>query len=900
MDYYLRKRTDLKAAYMDNLVFPCEPSKGTRIYYEKNGDFVCENFIEYSATDSVTENQRCEPEREAPVLTLPVTKPIDNENPTMIDVAERPITQKRNEDASTEGDPYLNPVEPLLEEFGYSPEDGRLYKYHYQWIDDADSVFLTGDFLDWSNTIRLQKIDGVFALTVYLPTPKTTIRFIVDGEWKVSDSYWISYDKFKIRNNDVYGEYIDNLDSDFSDYESMVEISSVASQFELERIGDTEREPLYYSVIEPVPEKFGLSFDENRLYEYTITWISPAERVLITGDFLDWKEFMHLHYNDTTCEHSITIFLSKSKVTIRYLVDGVWNYSDNNWVSFDKFENKCNDIYGDFAGYIQESENETEEHLEVESESYKITPAEVFLDAIDYTEEAFGYSAARGRIYEYFLKFPHPAESVIATGDFLDWLKGVKLHNSDQGHTIKLYLGVSRIAVSFLADGNWKTSSFHDISVDPFGNHHNEISGFELKKDQTVFQDLGNSLDDDEEQRLIAKECNGDDNASANGEIPEEKDMLANNVFYDDITKSSPNRRRQYTSPLANEILPDSSSLSSNPSVRNLDEISTTGIENSPTILQESEKMQDFTTAETVVHQVNDDSHLNSNEDGNDAAPELFKVQTVLEKSNVLRLESSSDQFAITTVQEIVRPSIVLNLESDQFSIENVQEIEHNLSSAIPHHNLENHSPILIVENTIRVGEMEISPESIKPEPIMDCGESDFAIQTVEEVSVVVSLAKIIIDSSESSFPAYSVPNEQTDIDYDSSKNSEQICSLNDLIIETVSEVEMNEFHYSVNELTNSAEATIEEEIRKIENTETEFNVQKVCEVIPVLVEIQEFSSSETIDSSARLASTEMDSDLGTTDVINADCSPITPIESKENSSLHLEDKTSDPIGANF
>jgi hypothetical protein len=61
--------------------------------------------------------------------------------------------------------------------------------YTFSWAHPANEVFVTGDFDDWKQTIKLEKEDGVFKKTVELPTGKHQYKFVVDGTWLTNDSH---------------------------------------------------------------------------------------------------------------------------------------------------------------------------------------------------------------------------------------------------------------------------------------------------------------------------------------------------------------------------------------------------------------------------------------------------------------------------------------------------------------------------------------------------------------------------------------------------------------------------------------------------------------------------------------------------------------------------------------
>jgi 1,4-alpha-glucan branching enzyme len=47
---------------------------------------------------------------------------------------------------------------------------------------NAKEVHLAGNFNDWSG-YTMKKVDGVWAMDIYLPPGKCLYKFIVDGKW---------------------------------------------------------------------------------------------------------------------------------------------------------------------------------------------------------------------------------------------------------------------------------------------------------------------------------------------------------------------------------------------------------------------------------------------------------------------------------------------------------------------------------------------------------------------------------------------------------------------------------------------------------------------------------------------------------------------------------------------
>ncbi|KAJ3320337.1 hypothetical protein HDV06_005368 [Boothiomyces sp. JEL0866] len=61
----------------------------------------------------------------------------------------------------------------------------------------ATKVIVTGDFDNWSQSVELALVDGVFQAEI----PPSVFKFVVDGEWKVSQEYEIVTDEQGNQNN---------------------------------------------------------------------------------------------------------------------------------------------------------------------------------------------------------------------------------------------------------------------------------------------------------------------------------------------------------------------------------------------------------------------------------------------------------------------------------------------------------------------------------------------------------------------------------------------------------------------------------------------------------------------------------------------------------------------------
>ncbi|KAK1750816.1 hypothetical protein QBC47DRAFT_352229 [Echria macrotheca] len=58
--------------------------------------------------------------------------------------------------------------------------------FTFKWAHDAEEVYVTGTFDNWTKSEQLDKVDGVFQKTVTIPnsSEKVYYKFVVDGEWK--------------------------------------------------------------------------------------------------------------------------------------------------------------------------------------------------------------------------------------------------------------------------------------------------------------------------------------------------------------------------------------------------------------------------------------------------------------------------------------------------------------------------------------------------------------------------------------------------------------------------------------------------------------------------------------------------------------------------------------------
>ncbi|CAR21647.1 Mdg1p [Lachancea thermotolerans CBS 6340] len=78
-------------------------------------------------------------------------------------------------------------------------------EYTFRWPEGPQDVILTGDFDNWSGSLPLVKSPrGDFAITMPIPPSsknKFHFKFIVDGQWMVSDNYDVDHSSEGIENN---------------------------------------------------------------------------------------------------------------------------------------------------------------------------------------------------------------------------------------------------------------------------------------------------------------------------------------------------------------------------------------------------------------------------------------------------------------------------------------------------------------------------------------------------------------------------------------------------------------------------------------------------------------------------------------------------------------------------
>ena len=75
---------------------------------------------------------------------------------------------------------------------------GANYTFRLEGYGNAKSVFLAGDFNDWSgNTYAMKRVDDEWLITVHLMPGKHQYKFVVDGKWIIDpdNKYWEENDK---------------------------------------------------------------------------------------------------------------------------------------------------------------------------------------------------------------------------------------------------------------------------------------------------------------------------------------------------------------------------------------------------------------------------------------------------------------------------------------------------------------------------------------------------------------------------------------------------------------------------------------------------------------------------------------------------------------------------------
>ncbi|KAL2198184.1 hypothetical protein P885DRAFT_33986 [Corynascus similis CBS 632.67] len=86
--------------------------------------------------------------------------------------------------------------------------------FTFKWPHDAEEVYVTGTFDDWTKSERLERVGEVFQKTVTLPdsTDKVLYKFVVDGSWTTDHTAPQEKDREGNDNNVLLPEQMDNLE----------------------------------------------------------------------------------------------------------------------------------------------------------------------------------------------------------------------------------------------------------------------------------------------------------------------------------------------------------------------------------------------------------------------------------------------------------------------------------------------------------------------------------------------------------------------------------------------------------------------------------------------------------------------------------------------------------------
>ncbi|KAK4249716.1 hypothetical protein C7999DRAFT_29774 [Corynascus novoguineensis] len=86
--------------------------------------------------------------------------------------------------------------------------------FTFKWPHDAEEVYVTGTFDDWTKSERLERVGEVFQKTVTLPdsADKVLYKFVVDGSWTTDHTAPQEKDKEGNDNNVLLPEQMDNLE----------------------------------------------------------------------------------------------------------------------------------------------------------------------------------------------------------------------------------------------------------------------------------------------------------------------------------------------------------------------------------------------------------------------------------------------------------------------------------------------------------------------------------------------------------------------------------------------------------------------------------------------------------------------------------------------------------------
>ncbi|KAJ3255728.1 hypothetical protein HK103_006095 [Boothiomyces macroporosus] len=106
-------------------------------------------------------------------------------------------------------------------------------------------VIVTGDFDNWSQSVELVPVDGVFEAEI----PAGVFKFVVDGEWKVSQDYEVVTDEQGNQNNILRPEEPADLKPDVIEKAPVVEEPKAAPAKEVLEPIAQEAEKVIASVV---------------------------------------------------------------------------------------------------------------------------------------------------------------------------------------------------------------------------------------------------------------------------------------------------------------------------------------------------------------------------------------------------------------------------------------------------------------------------------------------------------------------------------------------------------------------------------------------------------------------------------------------------------------------------
>ncbi|GAB1316233.1 Cruciform DNA binding protein [Madurella fahalii] len=87
--------------------------------------------------------------------------------------------------------------------------------FTFKWAHDAEEVYVTGTFDNWSKSEKLEKVGQVFQKTVALPDDSNPIyyKFVVDGEWTIDHTAPHGKDHDGNENNILLPEQMDKVEA---------------------------------------------------------------------------------------------------------------------------------------------------------------------------------------------------------------------------------------------------------------------------------------------------------------------------------------------------------------------------------------------------------------------------------------------------------------------------------------------------------------------------------------------------------------------------------------------------------------------------------------------------------------------------------------------------------------